>query len=608
LNTAIALIIFVAFSDFSTEANASDTDVTKIGSSLLDYINENDTGDEVRLIVHTFIPKKAEIFDSLVSDYNLDEDLKLPSEMSREQREEFKIKKNEQIRDAILKVNEKTISKFDFEFILIDVGDSLPYFVIETNVDNVYEIIQSKDVERVTLDYTLPVLSGGGLPLDELDDPPGSSEPEYLEHFETIGIYDVWDDYTVGTRHVDGSNINIGIFDGGVVDSTNDGLAGVISGRQTGIEVHDHATDVALIVGGADGVADMADIYSAGVIPTGGDFGDATLSGFYAAHNYLLNNNVDLITSSLGYAASCDQIISYNEIAQTLDYIVYLYDIPYTQAVGNISNFTLNCNDVSEMVYKGTVASNAIIVGATSIDGQQLAGYSLSDIESYYWSSPTLAAPGGNTVFHGGDPEDSTNYTLDPFVIPNSPDADEIGLNGTSFATPLVAGVIALMLEYEPTLSDQPMAISAILTVASEGQIQDTLPDNGYDDFIGAGLINAYTAFEILENNTYFTYSLTESTDTASTQVNVYYGDFLRTSHVYTHIQNTMSGTATGSQADIRMAFGAYYENLQYLNHVIVPFYVNTTTTVTLEVEAVDAAGITTQNQLNGAVAWVTIN
>jgi hypothetical protein len=56
------------------------------------------------------------------------------------------------------------------------------------------------------------------------------------------------------------------------------------------------------------------------------------------------------------------------------------------------------------------------------------------------------------------------------------------------------------------------------------------------------------------------------------------------------------------------MAFGAYYENLQYLNHVIVPFYVNTTTTVTLEVEAVDAAGITTQNQLNGAVAWVTIN
>src|SRR5207248_10354179 len=65
-------------------------------------------------------------------------------------------------------------------------------------------------------------------------------------------------------------------------------------------------------------------------------------------------------------------------------------------------------------------------------------------------------------------------------------------ISGTSMATPFVAGVVALMLDADPTLN--PDEIKQILT-----QTATTMP--GYKDYeVGAGYVNAYAAADKVYN------------------------------------------------------------------------------------------------------------
>jgi serine protease AprX len=126
--------------------------------------------------------------------------------------------------------------------------------------------------------------------------------------------------------------------------------------------------------------------------------------------------------------------------------------------------------------------------------------------------APTLAAPGNGRYFESslsrfGFTTDivsvraATNLTSNGTWF-SSPGADaELSpgmlpfytqISGTSMATPFVAGVVALMLDADPTLT--PEEIKQIL-------VETTTKMPGYQDFeVGAGYVNAYAAVDKVFN------------------------------------------------------------------------------------------------------------
>lgn len=121
------------------------------------------------------------------------------------------------------------------------------------------------------------------------------------------------------------------------------------------------------------------------------------------------------------------------------------------------------------------------------------------------FDAPTITAPGTGRAFD----ENSGRFTSDVVsvratsnVVSTGLDADlEIPaayvpfytqISGTSMAAPFVAGTVALMLDADPTLSDEE--IKAIL-------VETATPMPGYEDFeVGAGYINVHAAVDAVFN------------------------------------------------------------------------------------------------------------
>lgn len=121
------------------------------------------------------------------------------------------------------------------------------------------------------------------------------------------------------------------------------------------------------------------------------------------------------------------------------------------------------------------------------------------------FDAPTITAPGTGRAFDanaGRFTSDIVSVRATSNVVSTGLDADtEIPLayvpyytqiSGTSMAAPFVAGVVALMLEADPTLSDE--AVKEILQ-------RTATPMPGYEDFeVGAGYINAWAAVDAAFN------------------------------------------------------------------------------------------------------------
>lgn len=105
---------------------------------------------------------------------------------------------------------------------------------------------------------------------------------------------------------------------------------------------------------------------------------------------------------------------------------------------------------------------------------------------------PDIAAPGGN-----GEYDENNHLILEKEVwsINHTDDNSYRPLDGTSMATPCVAGVIALMLEANPYLN--PIQIDSIIETNAIPCAGQELNQNGRpikDNNYGAGLVNAYAS------------------------------------------------------------------------------------------------------------------
>ncbi len=271
-----------------------------------------------------------------------------------------------------------------------------------------------------------------------------------------------------------GYGINIGVLDGGVVDVDYAGLynANISIHYPSEDPIDDHATKVTEIIYRLAPDADFfCTSYNIFLNPS-------IEANLLTELEWFIANNVDVINISMGiqYGAVQDQVNTYGQISQIFDRYVQEYDITIVMAAGNSG---------SNSVSSGAMAYNVITVGNYSRQfGTILGLYSSYNNEenTEYAYKPDICAPGYVSFI------DNTNNI------------------GTSFAAPMVTGVVALMMACRSSLRVNPTQVKSILTASVSLSTCHDMPldDSNYRSH-GSGVINASRANQILMSSEFTT-------------------------------------------------------------------------------------------------------
>lgn len=312
-----------------------------------------------------------------------------------------------------------------------------------------------------------------------------------------------------------GEGVKVGILEGAVPDKTNPVFAHMFHAgnpqadrfhivKQTNNTESGHVTSVAAIIAAEtetfSAIAPDVDLYCAGVQ-------DAVTGAirWKEGMEALLDAGVNIINAS--YSLIGDTWGEYGDSSRWVDHVIWEHNVSVCIGSGNNRN-----------VISGAMAYNAITVG--NIDDQKT--LNLSDDKRYdKWYSgihyqsaysdsalfackPDIMAPGARA----GTP-----------VNPMQSIEDDYG--GTSYAAPIVVGILAQLLEMKPVYKALPVALKTTLlagAVKTQEMIdcdEDVDPDNDidsvkYGDRIaldrknGAGMVNVLQAAEILESGQLF--------------------------------------------------------------------------------------------------------
>jgi serine protease AprX len=333
---------------------------------------------------------------------------------------------------------------------------------------------------------------------------------------------------TTGTRVVqqtlglDGTGIGVAVIDSGVTswhdDLTNNNpnatypfgnqrvaaFVDFVNGQTTPYDDYGHGSHVAGIIAGNGfdsngqkaGAAPGASLVSLKVLDANGN---GTISDIIAALDWVLANhtayNIRVVNMSVGAA------ITESAFTDPLDVAAKAVVDAGVVVVGAAGNFGKDGNGNPQ--YGGISApGNApwvLTVGASSTQGTAartddiIGSYSSRGPTYLDWNAkPDLVAPGTGTVSLASP--GSTFYTTIPqALLPGSaataPALPYLSLTGTSMATPVVSGVVALMMQVNPSLT--PNAVKAILQYTAQNY-------PGYDALTeGAGFLNAIGAVRL---------------------------------------------------------------------------------------------------------------
>ncbi len=286
--------------------------------------------------------------------------------------------------------------------------------------------------------------------------------PEYTldSTFEKINAKDM-----VYSREYTGKGVKVGIIDSGILNTAkysgtssidNDYYGRNIVKKQNQSGTSSHSDHVAMIAVGNNGIAPGTDIYSS-----------LSSGGINDYLGWMIDNGVNIANTSFG---TTDDLINgtYTSDAMIADQIIKDYFLVLVGSAGN-SNTSSNLRVTSPKT-----GFNYITVGNS---GSSSSTRSLSSCfreqNGYYASKPTLMAPGTMTT--------NSSYG-----------------SGTSFASPQVAGCLALLMEEFPYLKFYPELCTSILVSSASpmsSSYNSDSGDNRYDrsglhNEIGSGLLN----------------------------------------------------------------------------------------------------------------------
>jgi hypothetical protein len=293
-----------------------------------------------------------------------------------------------------------------------------------------------------------------------------SVEPDYRvemvldESISQINVDDVWNEGLTG------EGIDIAVLDTGIhdehtaltvekeVDFTGEGTD----------DLNGHGTHVAGIIASADstykGVAYGANLFNVKVLnKTGSGYASDVIAGI----EWSVENGAEIISISLG--AVVDPCDGTDPLSQAVDEAVN-EGVVVVVAAGN------NGPDAGTITSPGC-AKNAITVGAVD-DSDNVPSWSSRGPTDDGRVKPDLLAPGVSIVSTWNDNSFKS-------------------LSGTSMSTPHVAGIAALLLEKNPSLT--PSQIKDVL--------KSTALDLGLDENTqGSGRVDAYAAYIYVNNMT----------------------------------------------------------------------------------------------------------
>jgi len=317
-----------------------------------------------------------------------------------------------------------------------------------------------------------------------------------------------------------GAGIGVAVLDSGVTawhdDLTNltssvypygnqrvAGFVDFVNGQLAPYDDNGHGTHVAGIIAGNGydsngqkaGVAPDASIVSLKVLDA---HGNGTIGDIIAALDWVVANRVayNIRVVNLSVGASIKESYWTDPLTLAAKRVVDA-GVVVVAAAGNVGK-----NAAGEEQYGGiTAPGNApwvLTVGASSSmgtpkrDDDTMAGFSSRGPSFIDWGAkPDLVAPGTGIVSLA-NPASLFYATKAGALLPGTVDTSflpYLSLSGTSMASPVVAGTVALMLQANPSLT--PNAVKAILQYTAQTYA-------GYDVLTqGAGFLNALGAVRL---------------------------------------------------------------------------------------------------------------
>ncbi len=337
------------------------------------------------------------------------------------------------------------------------------------------ELRASSDVEYAEPNYTI-----------EAEMVPG--DWPYKDSWSELGLFDAWD---LITQQGPGQQVVIAIVDSGIDTGHPDLQGRIVSGydfaNHDGTPEDDsgHGTKVSGIIGATGdngtGIAGIAWDVNIAIMPvkfmkvndgkTTGNLSDAIDSIYYA-----VDNGAKIINASWGFyesSKSLNEAIAYARSKGVL----------FVASAGNSSQD----NDKKDHYPSNCPYDNVIAVGAMDSTG------SMASFSNYGLKTVHIMAPGvgiTTTTINGG----YVSYA-----------------SGTSFATPFVAGVAAMVLSQSPDMGYKSLR-EAILNSATK------VPSAGSSMVASGGCVNAYEALLAESDSDSSTKVAQEPSQTTDTQ------------------------------------------------------------------------------------------
>lgn len=520
----VAMCSVTSIACMTTFASENKSDV-KIDYELRNKINALSDNDEEKIPVSVWFKQdenknidliKAKLLDSLSSDFtdlieialNIKSDIKgIEGDVkSREENiEQSKlmqkvIELKRSIESSIVKHNNKVMIQQLNNNKLVSFNSSEDLIYTSSFLPNVEMYLTKKDIEVLSLKSDIDYIYCKPELQENLNDKKLSRDE--------ISLQSIYDDYDhpenfgnflnptgLGTTRdafgLYGGNVKIGICDQfyGSRKSvaryfTNSPFGGYQSKNIfSDMAVPRHGDTVSEILAGQY-KDDDGKIYYKGIVPyaklylaSAGDVGEN--DNYKTAFEYLASQGCSVINMSRSIGS--DGYSKYGDTAKWLDDFIVKYNINVVASAGNSSNTG---------VTSGKMSYNAIVVGSCDSNGKlaQKSSYSDSDTKAF---KPDITAYGVNV-----------NVPTNPF-----------GASGTSYAAPMVTGLVAQMCQLSADLRANPTLMKAV--VINSSRRKDILNSDDYLSKIGSssypvnhkygiGVMFAPDAYIMVDHYNYF--------------------------------------------------------------------------------------------------------
>ena len=399
-----------------------------------------------------------------------------------------------------------TMSGEDIMFVLDEDFNGIPYFSYKIRDEHDHP---GRQVGVTGTDQKAEITAKVTLVLDHHPEDPQFLNQWYLPE---VNVLPVWEDYT-------GEGVRVGVFEPGPWDGTDYGQIDyshpdlfknidmeALRTQNPNIEPTKHATLVAGVIGaarndiGSVGVAYGATLASEGI--KNNDPDDETRNADFSA---LLNwHNYDIVNNSWGkndlfINGSTDR--DGNAVTNSLfeDAVRSGRNGLGSIVVFSAGNERQSGHDTNAVDL--TNRRHGIIVGAINAEGDLGNLQIMHDPFSNPGASILVSAPGSNVISTSRLVENDNGSTFGD---------NYEAINGTSFAAPIVSGVVALMLEANSRLGWRDVQAILALSAKRINDANTTWSNNGAENWNGGGmhfshdygfgLVDAHAAVRLAES------------------------------------------------------------------------------------------------------------